>query len=352
MEDSILRWFSARVGLMLLATALLVLLVQSCRTGNSTPRTLHVGGATQNTCCAACLCPNQVTQVGLWTSWPSAPQSTASSAFWKVWGDGKAEMNSYRAKVPRYGEIRDAELVLIYVTEPMHRKTWIKDDNAEESNRISVLKLNISQKFVTGLYPYSVMTSVFSPVDHWRKERFSPAKLTLSVQEWCGHVYGSVWPAQDRYLHQGNSYFASEGEFREDIKVSGSHLYEDALLIQLRELEGPLVQGKPWTGWVIPSLWRNRKEHQPLRPQRATLTRQRLEKSGQVLNQFVLTFTENGFTRTYEVETTGSRRMMGWRSSDGEHVVLHKSLRMPYWNLNSNHSRPYRKKLGLNMPTF
>ena len=184
-------------------------------------------------------------------------------------------------------------------------------------------------------------------MDHWRKERFAPAKITLSAQDWCGHVYGSVWPSDQSYLHQLNSYFASEGEKRAVVPVKGEHLYEDALLIQLRELVEPFNQGKAWKGYVVPSLWRNRKKHRSLQPRLATITRKQVTQNSLQATQFTLRYTNLGFTQTYTVEAKGARRMLRLTNSDGETMTLNKSMRLPYWNLSSPSDSAYRKQLGL-----
>src|SRR5690242_4656374 len=137
---------------------------------------------------------------------PARPGAYASRAFWATWGDGRAELSGYAGRVSRYGELREAETVLIYVTEPHDRRTWIKSDDVAAPNRVSVLKLNQSVKFITGIYPYSILTSIFAPVDGYFGERFGPAKITMSAQEWCGHVFAGVWPGRDRYLESVISY--------------------------------------------------------------------------------------------------------------------------------------------------
>ena len=96
--------------------------------------------------------------------WPARPRASAGQGFSRAWSDGRAELSGYRARVNRYGEMRDAELVLIYVTEPMDRRTWVKDDDAPAEHLVDVLKLNASLRFQTGVYPYSVLTSVFAPL--------------------------------------------------------------------------------------------------------------------------------------------------------------------------------------------
>ena len=83
--------------------------------------------------------------------------------FYQYWGDGKAEISSYSVIQPRYGEPRQGHGVLIFVTEDINRKTLIKVESpTPEQDRLYTLKLNNVLKFATGIYDYSVMTSVFT----------------------------------------------------------------------------------------------------------------------------------------------------------------------------------------------
>lgn len=278
-------------------------------------------------------------------AFPARPRATAGAAFTQRWSDGRAEMSGYRATVNRYGELRPAEVVLVYVTEPMSRRTWIKDDDARGDDRVGVLKLNASLKFQTGVYPYSVLTSVFAPVDRWRAEAFAPVKISLSVQEWCGHVFHAVWPGDDRFASQVMSYFASEGETREDVPTPAGALYEDALLIQLRELDGPFAQGAPWRGSIVPSLWNARRAHRPLRPVDATITRAEASLDGAPVTRFELRYGD--VVRTFDVEREGDRRVLAWHGSDGEDARLLRTARLPYWQLNHNGDERQRESFGL-----
>jgi len=142
---------------------------------------------------------------------PPVPRARATGAFRGLWFDGNAELSGYRLTTPRYGELRRGELVLIYVTEPMDRATWVKDDDAPPERRVEVLKLNESRSFLAGIYPYTVMTSTFAPIDAWGGERFAPVKISLTAQEWCGQVFQAVWPGAGRFEEQIASYFADEG---------------------------------------------------------------------------------------------------------------------------------------------
>jgi hypothetical protein len=272
---------------------------------------------------------------------PPRPAETASSEFWQQWGDGTAELSSYRGTVMRYGSARPAEVVLVYVTEPLDRETMIKDDDAPAERRVQVMKLNVALRFQTGIYPYSVMTSVFSPVDRFFEHRFAPAKITLTAQEWCGHVFAGAWAGRDRLFARGISYFASEGERDETLAVPSGALYEDALPIQLRELDGPFAGGGDWEGMLVPSLWRVRRDHGALAPVRATITRAR---EGEIV-RFVVRAGDH--EQTYDVEASGARRLLGWRSNDGEEMRIVATERLRYWELNHPGDEAARERIGL-----
>ncbi|UJR78643.1 hypothetical protein [Sandaracinus amylolyticus] len=274
-------------------------------------------------------------------SFPARPRRTASSEFWARWGDGLAELSTYRGTVSRYGEPRPAEQVLVYVTEPLDRDTLIKDDDAPRDRRVQVLKLNSMLRFQTGIYPYGVMTSVFAPVDAYYAERFAPAKITMSAQEWCGHVFAGVWPGQGTFFARGLSYFASEGERDELVHVGEGALYEDALPIQLRELDGDFAGGGDWSGMLVPSLWRARRDHTALAPVRATITRSREAD----VTRFTLR--AGDYERVFEVEATGAKRILGWTTNQGESMRVVATDRMPYWELNQVGEESARERIGL-----
>lgn len=105
--------------------------------------------------------------------------------FYAHWGDGKAEISSYRVVQPRYGELREGYGVMVFVTEDINRKSLIKVESpTPEQERVYVLKLNNVLKFTTGIYDYSVMTSVFSAVEGATGAGpFELCKITLSAQE-------------------------------------------------------------------------------------------------------------------------------------------------------------------------
>ncbi|UAM96711.1 septum formation inhibitor Maf [Polaribacter litorisediminis] len=104
--------------------------------------------------------------------------------FNNYWYAGKAEITSYQLSQVRYGEIHQGIAVNIFVTEDFLPEKQVKADAPSKKN-IPILKLNSTKKFTTGIYPYSLMNSTFSPIDI----RQQAIKISFSAQEWCGNTF-------------------------------------------------------------------------------------------------------------------------------------------------------------------
>ncbi|MEK6223912.1 MAG: hypothetical protein N2A97_03490, partial [Thermodesulfobacteriales bacterium] len=89
-----------------------------------------------------------------------------SEEFKAYWYDGKAEITSYKLEQARYGELHEGYAVLVFVTEDFSKSKQVKLDNPQNANGddVKVLKLNRIKKFDTGIYRYSMMDSVFTPI--------------------------------------------------------------------------------------------------------------------------------------------------------------------------------------------
>ena len=141
---------------------------------------------------------------------PKAPveikANPLSADFKKYWYAGEAEITTYDLQQARYGELREGKAVMIYVTEPFVPGKQVKADRSDPSN-ISVLKLNSTKNFLTGIYPYSLMSSTFYPVE----DNQHAIKVTSSIQEWCGQVFAQL-NNRERFEVRSFSYFESEGD--------------------------------------------------------------------------------------------------------------------------------------------
>ena len=131
--------------------------------------------------------------------------------FYAHWADGRAEISSYEVVQPRYGELRQGYGVMIFVTESLHRQTFIKVDSpTPEADSFYALKLNHILQFTTGIYDYSVMTSVFSQVAGERHP-FELRRISFSAQEWCGQVFDEALFRDGQINGQHQQLFCQRG---------------------------------------------------------------------------------------------------------------------------------------------
>ena len=278
--------------------------------------------------------------------------------FYAYWGDGQAEVSSYRVVQSRYGEQREAYGVLVFVTEDINRKTFIKVESpTPPEDRIYTLKLNSVLKFTTGIYDYSVMTSVFSAVDGGSGgDPFELKKLTMSSQEWCGHVFEEVTVVGGELKGDLNSYFEREGkrDYVLDLPDSGFES-EDNLLIRIRELRGPFMEpGERRQISLMPGLWQLRASHQKRHLAAATLTRGSVARGEGIAVEGEEKAREairwewkvaGGREKSVWVEEAYPHRILAWQDSDGNSGHLLKTLRLPYWQLHDIADGKYRAEL-------
>ena len=141
----------------------------------------------------------QLTTCGTGTSKMDVPENgpafiAPSEGFSTYWYQGKAEVNRYALTQARYGEMRNGDALMVFVTEDFLVNEQVKFEGGSKSPKTGVLKLNWIERFNTGIYDYSLMTSVFSPVDQ------SPVlKVTCSVQDWCGQAFVQLNQRKDGY---------------------------------------------------------------------------------------------------------------------------------------------------------
>ena len=279
---------------------------------------------------------------------PAQSQSNAPAGppkeFGAYWFQGQAELNSYTLQQGRYGEMHEGEAVLIFVTEDFSRRKQVKLDNPAQAgnDKVPILKLNATRKFLTGLYPYSIMQSVFSPLN--LKSDPHALKTSTSVQEWCGHVYTQFNREKNGYQLTGHSYFESEGE--SDLKVPLAWL-EDELWNWIRIAPDHLPTGKQQ---VIPGSIYTRLTHKPIQPETADLS---VEKEG-AISRYRISYPKIGRELVIRFETAFPHKILGWEetySSWGRPLTttaeLKETLKTDYWTKNKPADRAMRSTLGL-----
>jgi hypothetical protein len=276
-------------------------------------------------------------------------------AFWSHWGDGRAEVATYDLVVPRYGEPRRGTAVAVFVTEPFLESARVKADHpAKSDDSFQVVKLNLVKDFQTGVYDYNTMLSAFvSLEDVAGRPAGTPAKLSFSSQEWCGHVYHQVLFDRDGLRETLHSYFEGEADRDGRLPRPADGIAEDALYLWARGLAAPaLAPGESRNVSVLRSLQDARFAHRDLDWSEATLSRTERPSTVEVpagsfeADRYTVEI-EGGGRWTFDVERAAPHRLLRWERSGGERAELVAVDRMPYWSLLGNSDVEALERIGL-----
>ncbi|WP_222983987.1 septum formation inhibitor Maf [Flagellimonas meishanensis] len=270
------------------------------------------------------------------------PKKQLSQAFKDYWYAGNAEVTSYTLEQARYGEIRDGHAVLVYVTEPFLPEEQVKANQSNPKN-VSVLKLNATKKYLTGIYPYSIMGSTFYPIH----DNQHALKVSQSVQEWCGHVYSQL-NNRDKFEFISHSYF--EGEADQQSTLEKEHL-ENEIWNRIRINPDNLPTGEIQ---MIPSLEFIRLRHQKLQAYRATATL--TNQDG--IQTYTISYPDLERSLSIDFSAQFPHTIEGWKetfiSGFGPNAkpmtstaTKRKSIKTAYWGQNSNDDVRLRDSLGL-----
>lgn len=275
---------------------------------------------------------------------PSRP-SQAPPGFWEHWGDGRGELTGYRLTQPRYGELREGEVVLVVVTETLDAAERVKSDRDRGT---PVLKLNEARDFRTGLYDYNGMLTTWLALDG-SLPRGLPVRSRFSLQEWCGHAFEDLVVEDEgtRLRTTVNTYFEGESGATE-LVLEGEVLAADAMPLLVRELAGELIgagEERP-VGWVPSSLSR-RLHHRELVRQQATLRRSEPTTLLDGSTGHITTVEAPEGTWRWHVADDAVNSLVGWEGPDGERAVRTGSLRRAYWRDSREGDEGLRAALGL-----
>jgi hypothetical protein len=265
-----------------------------------------------------------------------------SKNFKEYWYDGTAEITSYELRQARYGEIRKGKAVLVFVTEPFLMDKQVKADSPNDSS-VSVLKLNTMKNFLTGIYPYTLMTSTFYPVH----EDAHALKVASSIQEWCGHVYMQL-NNRERFEIALHSYF--QGEADQKFSIEKNHL-ENEIWTKIRVNPKGLPAGKIK---MIPAMDYLRLLHKEIKAYDAETT---LMENKDTYN-YMITYSELSRSVTISFNKTFPHEILGWtetyKSDFGDtakrlisEAKKIKTIKSAYWKKNANTDVSLRDTLGI-----
>lgn len=271
----------------------------------------------------------------------SSPFLDSKSGLDKYWYQGKGELNVYSLEQNRYQDIHPGEALLVFVTEDFLTDKQVKNDSYQSSNSTPILKMNGITRFTTGLYDYSIMTSVFTPVN--TRDFPRTLKVTHSAQDWCGQVYSQINLLGEEYQYQLFSYFESEGD---DRKNASANLLEEEIMNRIRIDYQSLPVGNDLK--IVPGLTFLRLKHKPYQtyPVNTRLEDyQGTDFTGEELKAYVLEYPEFQRTLTIVFSSVAPFYIEGWMDSypsvfDGKvrttKAVRNNTVLLDYWTKNSN----------------
>ncbi|CAN5426581.1 hypothetical protein BH23BAC3_BH23BAC3_28670 [soil metagenome] len=270
--------------------------------------------------------------------------------FKEYWYTGKAELSRYDMQEIRYGEVRDGEAVLVFVTEDFLTDKQVKLESAKNGRETSsVLKLNFMKEFVTGIYKYNMMTSIFTPVDYQNRPR--SLKVASSSQEWCGMTYFQLNLDGNNYEVKGHSYFESEGDYETSVEAIW---LEDELWTNIRLSPDLLPEGEID---IIPGAFSVRATNSTWKTESVLAEKKSWEGEGfpgENLMSYSLDYKDRGRTLTIVYESEFPHKIAGWvqtRKVAGDTLtaksVRTHSVNSAYWDQNANSDESLRDKLGL-----
>lgn len=281
----------------------------------------------------------------------SPTQVVDSEEFKAYWYDGKAEITSYKLEQARYGELHEGYAVMVFVTEDFSKTKQVKLDNPQNANGddVKVLKLNRIKKFDTGIYRYSMMDSVFTPV--YMGDHPNTLKVTSSSQEWCGNTFTQLNLDENGYDVRSFSYFESEGDQKFSLQ---KEILEDELWARIRLAPESLPIGRIK---IIPAAMASRLTHKELKVEIAETTINE-NSSDSNLMDYKLVYDDSGRSMVITFSKTFPYEILSWEETyksgfgSGAKVLTtratkNKMLISDYWNKNNNIDRELRGKLGL-----
>ena len=275
------------------------------------------------------------------------PAPPVPDPFGDYWYQGEAELTSYTLEQARYGEVHPGHAVLIYVTEPFSKSKQVKLDRAGQTpeDEVTVMKLNFTKNFNTGIYPYSMMASVFTPIE--RADHPHTLKVTTTSQEWCGHTFMQLNHMDAGYRAEVRSYFESEGD--QNLTVPAA-LLEDELWTIIRLNPDGLPTGEIE---LLPGTMFQRLGHVESKVQRAiaTLTDAPDQPDQQV---YTLTYPDLGRTLAIRFNKAFPFEIEGWTETRGTgarslttRATRNERMMLDYWARNGLADAPLRAELGL-----
>ncbi|HMG15504.1 MAG TPA: hypothetical protein VK590_08665 [Saprospiraceae bacterium] len=289
--------------------------------------------------------------LGCQESKPSAQTISSDKAVLDTyWYQGKAEVNSYDLQQERYGTIRPGHAILIFVTEDFLTDKQVKNESYTDKQSTLVLKHNLIRRFTTGLYDYSLMSSVFSPLYNISKP--NALKITTTLQDWCGTSSVQLNKRDEKWKVSLRSYFEKEND--QDFNIDNVYT-EDELLNLIRIAPGKLPIGNIE---VLPMLQSALMLHWPITANQVKASLKDYKGTdfkAKNLRVYTLEFMAINRSVSYIFERESPYKIVGWTETyngkDGKvlttKATIHNSSLEAYWTENKPGNEKMRAPFGI-----
>ena len=266
------------------------------------------------------------------------------SSFNNYWYADKAEIRTYNLIQARYGELHKGTATVIFVAQPFLKNKGVKPSSYENTkDHIPVLKMNLLKKFGTGIYPYSMMLSTFTPLE----EKIGMTKATVSGQEWCGQIFSQMNQKKNHYDVVSYSYFEEEGDRQFTLPTV---LTEDEIWSRIRLDYQNLPQGEIE---IIPGLYYTRLEQHEFKKEKAKA----VLKPGTIETKYSIHYPARNRTIAFTFNTAFPHEIIKWEETYADKrapditltttATLDQSKNIDYWNYNAEKYKSIRRELGV-----
>ena len=234
------------------------------------------------------------------------------------WNDGKAEFNIYDARIVRYGQPRQTEVLHILVREPFDLKQLVKADDWQRPGVIQVLKMNQILHIPTGLYVYQQMESNF-----WRADNARLAKFSFTSNDSCGNTYKAARRGGEIFTYQWHTYWDGMADGSTRVVLPPNGFFYDELPLRVRTINFSKPSGD-FEIQLAPTIINSKKDVFVWKPARVHY------ETGQHAI-YVTVQHDTGIDR-FMLDRDFPYLLRKWNAADGSQLQLKRSLKIDYWN--------------------
>ena len=247
-------------------------------------------------------------------------QHFLSNSFWDI---GKAEFQTYNAKIEKYGHIRDAKVKIILVKEPFDIFRGVKSITVPEPTE--AIKMNYIQFVPVGVYEYNQMASIF-----FERSSGRILKYSMSSQDGCGSSYM-------QYINNGKehnfifySYFDDEGKIERTITEPNPIYFYDALPLILRFR---IKEKGPYRINIFPGFIKNRFTEPTAYEVKVTRTYLDNVTVNNIVYQSVYSVVVSGGGKMdiFYFDSIYPHRLIKWKKNNKDQLNLDKASFTYYW---------------------